>query len=478
MYKYTSGRVKKTPQTGITSDRYQFLGLDQAEPDLGDPLVGPSSIGANPYPPSGTQYVLVANSNNLGKRYWTISTNISGSGLIPGSVSVFDDGSQIGAASSFTKFNFVGSNVSVDFVSSDVDKQTGVATVRISDTPTFSALNVSGISTFTGIATHTAPIYGTDSRFVGVVTSINGFVGNLTGDVTGTATTATNLSNAANITTGTIGVSRLSGEYDISITGTSQYAVYVYDAGDILAGTISADRLSGSYSIDITGTATTATNLSDAANITTGTISSSRLSGSYGISITGNSATSTNATTAGISTNVIGGIGSITQLRVSGLSTFTNGPVLIGTGSSTGTASQPLQVTGGAYVSDKLGIGNTNPATPLQVETFGVKTGVGTFIASVGVATSIDSFNVSSTDFKTAEYTIHIGVGTYTQAQKVLVMQDKSTAYSQEYAVMFNNSLIVAIGATISGSNCVIQVTPQTGISGLTTYRFIRNTLL
>jgi len=56
-----------------------------------------------------------------------------------------------------------------------------------------------------------------------------------------------------------------------------------------------------------------------------------------------------------------------TQLTVSGVSTFTNGPVLIGGGTSTGTASQPLQVTGGAYVSTRLGVGVTNPATNTQV---------------------------------------------------------------------------------------------------------------
>ena len=61
----------------------------------------------------------------------------------------------------------------------------------------------------------------------------------VTGDVTGTATTATNLSDAANITT----------------------------------GTISADRLPTTLTATIIGTATTATNLSDASNITTGTIS-------------------------------------------------------------------------------------------------------------------------------------------------------------------------------------------------------------
>jgi hypothetical protein len=75
----------------------------------------------------------------------------------------------------------------------------------------------------------------------------------------------------------------------------------------------------------------------------------------------------TYATNAGISTNVIGGIGSITQLQVTGVSTFTNGAVLIGAATSTGTASQPLQVTGGAYVSGSVGIGTTNPTSTLTV---------------------------------------------------------------------------------------------------------------
>ena len=55
------------------------------------------------------------------------------------------------------------------------------------------------------------------------------------------------------------------------------------------------------------------------------------------------------------------------QINISGLSTFTNGPVLVGTSSSTGTSSQPLQVTGGAYVSGNVGIGTTNPQYTLDV---------------------------------------------------------------------------------------------------------------
>ena len=56
-----------------------------------------------------------------------------------------------------------------------------------------------------------------------------------------------------------------------------------------------------------------------------------------------------------------------TQLNVSGVSTFTNGPIFIGSGTSTGTASQRLQITGGAYVSGNLGIGTTNPTQSLHI---------------------------------------------------------------------------------------------------------------
>ena len=58
-------------------------------------------------------------------------------------------------------------------------------------------------------------------------------------------------------------------------------------------------------------------------------------------------------------------------LSVVGVSTFTNGPVLIGSGTSTGTASQPLQVTGGAYVSGSVGVGTTNPAPGIKLDVLG-----------------------------------------------------------------------------------------------------------
>ena len=113
MGKLISGRVKKTPQTGITSDRYQYLGLDQAEPNLGDPLIGPSSIGAKPIPP-GQQYILVS-TGIAGDRYWIPNQG----GIIPGSISIYNEDSAgpapnglVGGLSSTTQLILIGNAVS------------------------------------------------------------------------------------------------------------------------------------------------------------------------------------------------------------------------------------------------------------------------------------------------------------------------------------------------------------------------------
>jgi hypothetical protein len=85
-------------------------------------------------------------------------------------------------------------------------------------------------------------------------------------------------------------------------------------------------------------------------------------------SITSSGSTLSFQNVSGGNINVSGvNISSGTNINISGVSTFTSGPVLIGSGTSTGTASQPLQVTGGAYVSDNLGIGLTNPFSKLQI---------------------------------------------------------------------------------------------------------------
>ena len=101
------------------------------------------------------------------------------------------------------------------------------------------------------------------------------------------------------------------------------------------------------------------------------------------------------------------------NLSVGGISTFTNGPVLIGSGTSTGTASQRLQVTGGTYVSGNLGIGSTNPTSKLDVIGDARVTGVitaTTFIgnvnAGVGTITTLGSTNGTITNLTGTSGTI------------------------------------------------------------------------
>jgi len=83
--KYTTGRVERLPQSGITSDRYEFLGLEQAEPDLGDPNVGVSSVGTNPFIRGNTvpvqHYVLIAADGYEGERFWVPSLDIATQGI-------------------------------------------------------------------------------------------------------------------------------------------------------------------------------------------------------------------------------------------------------------------------------------------------------------------------------------------------------------------------------------------------------------
>tara|TARA_B100000945_G_scaffold321383_1_gene335615 strand:- start:6145 stop:7809 length:1665 start_codon:yes stop_codon:yes gene_type:complete len=100
MPKYLSGRVKRDSQDRLDPERYTYLGLAQAEPNLGDP-------NTSPQVPSGQQYQLVTVPSKPGERFWVPI----GGGLIPGAISVYDEGSLVGTANSITQLNFEGSAV-------------------------------------------------------------------------------------------------------------------------------------------------------------------------------------------------------------------------------------------------------------------------------------------------------------------------------------------------------------------------------
>ena len=53
-------------------------------------------------------------------------------------------------------------------------------------------------------------------------------------------------------------------------------------------------------------------------------------------------------------------------------------------------------------------------------------------------------------------------------------MDNGTTAYIQEYAVMSNPNLIVTFTADVSSGNVRLRATPETGISGSTTTKFTK----
>ena len=179
-----------------------------------------------------------------------------------------------------TATTFVGNVTGTATTANNLSDGANITTGTISDArlPDLITSNInisSGISTFNDIKVGSAVTIGSS----GIVTATT-FVGN----VTGTATTATNLENATNITTGTIDAARLSGTYNINVNASSGISTFV----DIKVGSAVTVDSSGintpsgiitasSFVGDVTGTATTANNLSDGANITTGTISDDRL---------------------------------------------------------------------------------------------------------------------------------------------------------------------------------------------------------
>ena len=139
MPKYLSGRQKLRASNKLTEDRYQYLGLDQAEPNLADPLTSPGV-------PSGTQYQLIAVAGYDGRRYWV---PVGGS-VIPGAITIFDEGTPVSSASSITQMNFVGAAVTSQVSVQSPSGHPGIAAtitvvpVNIGENPPVSPAPITG----------------------------------------------------------------------------------------------------------------------------------------------------------------------------------------------------------------------------------------------------------------------------------------------------------------------------------------------
>ena len=108
----------------------------------------------------------------------------------------------------------------------------------------------------------------------------------------------------------------------------------------------------------------------------------------------------------------------------------------------------------------------------------GITTNIsGSFTASAGTPATINTFTGYSSDDLVVEYTIYIKNGSDFQTQKLLAMRDGTTIHSTQFAVMFSSSLLVQCDATISSGNILLRATPETGVSGSTTYKIKREVM-
>ena len=101
----------------------------------------------------------------------------------------------------------------------------------------------------------------------------------------------------------------------------------------------------------------------------------------------------------------------------------------------------------------------------------------GSFTASAGSAATINTFTGYSANDLVVEYTIFIKNGSDFQSQKLLAMRDGTTIHSTQFAVMYSSSLLVQCDATINSGNILLRATPETGISGSTTYKVKREVM-
>ena len=272
----------------------------------------------------------------------TLGTVKISSGIISATVGVvtyYGDGSNLQGVNAF---NVINQDINSTPVFPTFASNTGVSSVGISTTKLVFIPASGNLGLGTTNPQAKLDVVG-DGLFTGVVTATT-FIGALTG----TATTATNLKNglAGNVVyqsapdTTTFLANGIGG-YVLQSNGTGNAPTWVAAApAGAVTGLIIRD-----FNNSIVGTSGSVTQLTFSA----------------GLSVTGTTGAAGIATIT-LSSNIVG-----TSLSITGISTFTNGPVLVGSGTSTGTASQPLQVTGGAYVSGSVGIGTTNPQHKLDL---------------------------------------------------------------------------------------------------------------
>ena len=98
------------------------------------------------------------------------------------------------------------------------------------------------------------------------------------------------------------------------------------------------------------------------------------------------------------------------------------------------------------------------------------------YTQNAGATNTLDTY-AYGTDDLVFEYTIFLKVGSDYQSQKLLAMRDGTTIHSTQFAIMFSSTLLFQAEAINSGSNILLRITPETGVSGSANYRVKREVM-
>ena len=248
--------------------------------------------------------------------------------------------------------------------------------------------------------------------------------------------------NAATIpgisTAGTSTFYNLDVTNDVSV-GSSVTAVKYYGDGSSLGGIVAS---TSSYAV-VAGVATVAQNLTGTPDVTVNDITSRHVNSSGVVT----------------ATSFVGDGSGITGVVASGA-----GIVVKDSNTTVGTAGT-------------INFGLNLSVTPVSsgivtVTTAGGVKDNGSWTAQTGQLEQLDS--IATTNL-VAEYILYFSHSSGKQAQKVLVLNNGSTSYSQEFGVVYDNNLLVSIGSSIFGGNLTLNATPESGITGAISWKFLRN---
>ena len=122
--------------------------------------------------------------------------------------------------------------------------------------------------------------------------------------------------------------------------------------------------------------------------------------------------------------------------------------------------------------SGNLGIGTSLATERLEVHGNISINGTTSYGSTVGTSATTSQIGIhsglSTSTYRSVEYTIQATQGMNFHATKILTIHDGTTAYNSEYGTIFNNTSLGIFDVDVSGGNMRLLVTPAS--SSLTTY--------